>query len=185
MAFKMRPKSPLMKKLVGKQHRLPEHLKAKIEASPVKKKVADNKEVSDKELLANVEKEGIATDSGNKEKVAEVKKAYTRQAGREVGGMSRKEARQEVKADRKDARAERKAYNENVKRNKGGAFAGEGENKQAGKNIPGLLSSKKKKKSYLTAKRYKGFDKYLADNTKVKEAGKSALNKKGCKSKKY
>ncbi len=32
--FKMKGKSPLMKKLVGKQHNLPEHLKAKIKAAP-------------------------------------------------------------------------------------------------------------------------------------------------------
>lgn len=32
--FKMKPKSPLMKKLVGNQHRLPEELKAKILAAP-------------------------------------------------------------------------------------------------------------------------------------------------------
>ena len=32
--FKMKGKSPLMKKLVGKQHNLPEQLKAKIEAAP-------------------------------------------------------------------------------------------------------------------------------------------------------
>jgi len=32
--FKMKGKSPMMKKLIGKQHRLPEHLKAKIEAAP-------------------------------------------------------------------------------------------------------------------------------------------------------
>jgi len=32
--FKMKGKSPMMKKLVGNQHRLPEHLKAKIEAAP-------------------------------------------------------------------------------------------------------------------------------------------------------
>jgi len=36
MGFKMRGKSPMMKKLLGKQHNLPEHLKAKIEASPAK-----------------------------------------------------------------------------------------------------------------------------------------------------
>ena len=36
MGFKMRGKSPMMKKLIGKQHNLPEHLKAKIEASPAK-----------------------------------------------------------------------------------------------------------------------------------------------------
>ena len=34
MAFKMRPKSPLTKKLVGKQHRLPDHLKQKILDAP-------------------------------------------------------------------------------------------------------------------------------------------------------
>ena len=40
--FKMKGKSPMMKKLIGKQHRLPEHLKAKIMAapeSPAKKRV--------------------------------------------------------------------------------------------------------------------------------------------------
>jgi len=34
--FKMRGKSPMMKKLIGNQHRLPEELKAKILASPTK-----------------------------------------------------------------------------------------------------------------------------------------------------
>tara|TARA_R110002020_G_scaffold235672_1_gene447803 strand:- start:1326 stop:1529 length:204 start_codon:yes stop_codon:yes gene_type:complete len=34
--FKMYGKSPMMKKLIGKQHNLPEELKAKIEASPAK-----------------------------------------------------------------------------------------------------------------------------------------------------
>jgi hypothetical protein len=40
--FKMKGKSPMMKKLIGNQHRLPEHLKAKIMAapeSPAKKRV--------------------------------------------------------------------------------------------------------------------------------------------------
>jgi hypothetical protein len=32
--FKMKGKSPMVKKLIGNQHRLPEHLKAKIEAAP-------------------------------------------------------------------------------------------------------------------------------------------------------
>ncbi len=36
MGFKMKPKSPLTKKLVGGQHRLPEGLKAEILASPAK-----------------------------------------------------------------------------------------------------------------------------------------------------
>ena len=34
--FKMYGKSPMMKKLIGKQHNLPEHLKEKIEAAPGK-----------------------------------------------------------------------------------------------------------------------------------------------------
>ena len=34
MAFKMMGKGPMMKSLVGKQHNLPEELKAKIEAAP-------------------------------------------------------------------------------------------------------------------------------------------------------
>ena len=38
MAFKMTGKSPIMKALVGKQHNLPPELKAKIEASPIKKR---------------------------------------------------------------------------------------------------------------------------------------------------
>ena len=39
--FKMYGKSPMMKKLVGKQENLPEELKAKIEASPAKKYKSD------------------------------------------------------------------------------------------------------------------------------------------------
>jgi len=34
--YKMKPKSPMLKALVGKQHNLPEELKDKIEASPAK-----------------------------------------------------------------------------------------------------------------------------------------------------
>jgi len=36
-AFMMKGKSPMMKALIGKQHNLPEELKAKILASPAKK----------------------------------------------------------------------------------------------------------------------------------------------------
>ena len=39
--FKMYGKSPMMKKLVGKQNNLPEELKAKIIASPAKKYKSD------------------------------------------------------------------------------------------------------------------------------------------------
>ena len=39
--FKMYGKSPMMKKLIGKQENLPEELKAKILASPAKKYKSD------------------------------------------------------------------------------------------------------------------------------------------------
>jgi len=39
--FKMYGKSPMMKKLIGKQNNLPEELKAKIIASPAKKYKSD------------------------------------------------------------------------------------------------------------------------------------------------
>ena len=39
--FKMYGKSPMMKKLIGKQNNLPEELKAKIIASPTKKYKSD------------------------------------------------------------------------------------------------------------------------------------------------
>ena len=51
-------KSPMMKRLIGKQHNLPEHLKAKIEASPAQQT----------EQSLNVKK-GSAAD--NKTKIAE------------------------------------------------------------------------------------------------------------------
>lgn len=43
MAFKMNPKTPLMKALVGKQHRLPEQLKQAIKDSPAKKVTDKNR----------------------------------------------------------------------------------------------------------------------------------------------
>lgn len=39
--YKMKGKSPMMKALIGNQHRLPEELKAKIIASPAKKYASD------------------------------------------------------------------------------------------------------------------------------------------------
>ena len=46
--FKMIGKSPMMKKLIGKQHNLPEELKAKIEASPAKKRKISEKKTENK-----------------------------------------------------------------------------------------------------------------------------------------
>ena len=128
--------------------------------SPIKDRLPTPAE--DKALLAKVEKEKISTDAGNKDQIKKVKGAYFRESSREVRDMSRKEARQETRADRKEARAERKEARKRIRKNKGEAFASEGFNKRRGKSIPRALSSKKKKKSYLAAKRYKKFPQYLA-----------------------
>jgi hypothetical protein len=59
--FKMYGKSPMMKKLIGKQHNLPEALKAKIEASPMTQtKFPDSpktKKVRNKKRLAKMDAE--------------------------------------------------------------------------------------------------------------------------------
>ena len=58
--FKMKGKSPLMKKLVSKQHNLPEHLKAKIKAAPE----SPNKKYKDSAM----KKKGCATCNYGKKK---------------------------------------------------------------------------------------------------------------------
>ena len=128
----------------------------------------------DKALLDKVKRQKIATDAGNKELVKKVKAAYTREANREVKDMSRKEARQETRADRKEARAERKEARKRSRKNKGGMFATDGLDKRRGKNIPRALSSKKKKKSYLATKRYRQFPQFLADITQSKPIEREA-----------
>ena len=150
--------------------------------SPMKDKLPTPEE--DKALLAKLRKErNLSTETEgvfaeeNKEQLKKVKKAYNREVNRDVRAMSRKEARQEVRADRKEGRAERKAYKKNVKRNKGGAFAGGAESKSAGKNVPGAFSSKKKKKSYLKAKKYKEFDNFVADVSSARKRESGSNNK--------
>tara|TARA_R110002073_G_scaffold330746_1_gene514811 strand:- start:417 stop:938 length:522 start_codon:yes stop_codon:yes gene_type:complete len=143
--------------------------------SPMKKDKLPTPE-EDKALLAKLQKEkNLSTETEgpfaekNKKQLKKVRGAYTREVNRDVKAMSRKEARQEVRADRKEGRAERKAYKKNVKRNMGGAFAGGAESKSAGKNVPGAFSSKKKKKSYLAAKKYKEFDNFVAGVSKTRK----------------
>ena len=133
--------------------------------SPMKKDKLGYKENEDKALLARYkEKRDLPNESslGNdetgdkgREEIARVKLAYNRESSREVGRMSRKEARQEVRSDRKSARAERKA------------------GVDTGKNVPGVFSSKKKKKTYLKVKGRRGFDSFKAGITdgKKRESG--------------
>ena len=153
--------------------------------SPMKKDELGYKENEDKALLAKYkEKRDLPNESSlgdnetgekGREEIARVKSAYNRESNRSVDRMSRKEARQEVRADRKEGRAERKEYRKKVKINQGGAFAGEGRNPNAGKNVPGAFSSKKKKKAYLRSKGMRGFDSFKDSITRVekRESGSS------------
>ena len=52
MGYKMRPKSPMMKKLVGNQHKLPAHLKQAILDSPAKMKdLSGDGKITKKDVL--------------------------------------------------------------------------------------------------------------------------------------
>lgn len=84
MAFKMNGKSPMAKALVGKQHNLPERLKAKIEASPMKNVGASTAEVLTG-LAGNTMK-----DSGS-----------PMMKGKKYGDRSRKEMRQDISEERR------------------------------------------------------------------------------------
>jgi glucan-binding YG repeat protein len=64
----MKPKSPLMKKLVGGQKNLPEHLKNAIEASPMKYKKSPAKYEKDPKEMAARKKKEAKQKQGPKEK---------------------------------------------------------------------------------------------------------------------
>ena len=76
--FKMKPKSPLMKKLVGGQKNLPEHLKNAIEASPMRY------EKDPKEMVARKKKEAKQKQL-DKQKKKETNKAKTDYARKNLG----------------------------------------------------------------------------------------------------
>tara|TARA_R110000737_G_C14256548_1_gene427659 strand:+ start:29 stop:316 length:288 start_codon:yes stop_codon:yes gene_type:complete len=80
--FKMYGKSPMMKRLIGKQHNLPEYLKAKIEASPAQQKArnltaAEAKEEAKaqeakaenegQQIIGRIERGEITKKEGNKQ----------------------------------------------------------------------------------------------------------------------
>ena len=81
MPFKMYGKTPMMKRLIGNQHNLPEHLKAKIEASPAqqndKTKIAEANEESKaqeakgenegQQIIGRVKRGEITQEEGNKQ----------------------------------------------------------------------------------------------------------------------
>ena len=80
--FKMYGKSPMMKKLIGKQHNLPEHLQAKIEGSPAQQKARNftpaeaqeeakaqeaKAENEGQQIIGRVERGEITKKEGNKQ----------------------------------------------------------------------------------------------------------------------
>ena len=72
MAFKMKPKSPLAKKLVGKQNRLPDHLKQKIldaPETPMKKtkeqRIEKRKDRISKKFRGNIKSVQTRLDDGD------------------------------------------------------------------------------------------------------------------------
>jgi hypothetical protein len=78
MPFKMYGKTPMMKRLIGKQHNLPEHLKAKIEASPAQQvdpaeeaKAQEAKaENEGQQIIGRVKRGEITQEEGNKQLAA-------------------------------------------------------------------------------------------------------------------
>ena len=80
MAYSQSPKSPLAKALKGKQHNLPEHLKAKIEAAPVKQTKS----------AKTAAKGAKAVDEGRDKKADRLYKRAARQENREIKKTERK-----------------------------------------------------------------------------------------------
>jgi uncharacterized protein (DUF1919 family) len=72
--FKMYGKSPMMKKLIGKQENLPEELKAKILASPAKKYKSDAQRKA--VHASKAEKASAAKMYGKKSAMKNYKKGY-------------------------------------------------------------------------------------------------------------
>tara|TARA_R100001463_G_scaffold91237_1_gene145928 strand:- start:212 stop:1348 length:1137 start_codon:yes stop_codon:yes gene_type:complete len=98
--FKMKGKSPMMKKLIGNQHRLPAELKAKIEAAPespskMKKSAAKMKKAS----MTKMKKESMAK---LKKSAAKMKKGKVNPFSAEYKRMNNKQRERKYGADYKD-----------------------------------------------------------------------------------
>ena len=83
MAYSQSPKSPLAKALKGKQHNLPEHLKAKIEAVP-------ETPVKQTKSAKTAAKGAKAVDEGRDKKADRLYKRAARQENREIRKSERK-----------------------------------------------------------------------------------------------
>jgi hypothetical protein len=138
MAFKMRGKSPMTKALVGKQHNLPEELKAKIEAapeSPMKKYASD----AQRKAVHASKAESPMKDRGEriKNKKSGTVAAVTRRVDGEAG----------YAADNKAANLARRALNAGARGNTGKAKKlRDKAEKQDSRAMASLSSAEKAKK---------------------------------------
>ena len=156
--FKMKGKSPMMKKLIGNQHRLPEHLKAKIEAAP--------------ESPGKLKKSATKL---KKESVAKLKKSATKMkksmAKNKINPFSAEYKRMTV-SQRK------KKYGDDYK----SRLKGSGKEAITKENIGKAIEKTKGKINKLNEKVQKGADKLSKDLKKTKQikiADKLKLPKKG------
>ena len=113
-AMKMKKNSPMDKPLVGDQHKLPEHLKQKIEAAPTKLRSAISKlsrkagkkigEVTKKSITSEAKKLPGGTREVSRKKMSSPNKIAKRAAGDSLGGVikrRRSEQGKRVKAERR------------------------------------------------------------------------------------
>ena len=113
-AMKMKKNSPMDKPLVGDQHKLPEHLKQKIEAAPTKLRSAISKlsrkagkkigEVTKKSITSEAKKLPGGTREVSRKKMSSPNKIAKRAAGDSLGGVIKRrksEQGKRVKAERK------------------------------------------------------------------------------------
>jgi hypothetical protein len=111
MAYSQSPKSPLAKALKGNQHRLPEHLKAKIEAAPGKQTKSAKTAV----------KGAKAVDEGRDKKADRLYKRAARQENREI---NRAESPAKKKGDAPSRKKSLGYYNKANKTGTGAAAGG-------------------------------------------------------------
>ena len=164
--FKMKGKSPMMKKLVGNQHRLPEHLKAKIEAAP------ESPTKMKKESATKMKKASMT--KMKKESMAKLKKSATKMkksmAKKKINPFSAEYKKMTV-SQRK------KKYGDDYK----SRLQGSGKKAITRENIGKAIEKTKGKINKLNEKVQKGADKLSKDLKKTKEikiAEKLGLNYK-------
>jgi hypothetical protein len=104
--FKMQPKSPMMKALVGKQHRLPDHLKKAIEAAPESPaKSYGSKKDSPMKSYGSKKKSPVMKDPELDEFGNPIPKGFKSDIKGETGGAAR--SKQSLEKEYKVARSKR------------------------------------------------------------------------------